>query len=397
MRNTLIVLFAAALVTTGCRDRQRPRGRHARPSGWITWAVPQREPSVVYPYSVIKGGVRSAKDVEEAVAVDPAVAEHYSGIKVKALETVTLKSDTDAYVSFRKNGRIYWTSQKVHLARGEPVLSDGVNCVRGRCGNRISWKPRSPVLPKEFKEPTSAELDTPQVRTASAEEMPAQPGGTTLGSSHFEALAKVIGATALPPMGGVVATNPVGAIGGGGGGTGGGGGAGPAGGGGGGGTPDSGSTGWNNFLGVVPYIPPAASLAPASPPGPPSIVTTIIWPGPSVGTSILVPQPPGLTPTPTVPRTTPWTPTTAPPYDPPVTPPPDQPPSPPTPPTPPGPLDQPPAPPFPPPDVPPDKPPQLTPEPGTMLLLGAGLVGCAVLRRKRARRTSRSSTGGHAA
>jgi hypothetical protein len=128
--------------------------------------------SIVYPYSVIAGGVESRVDVRAAAESDPEIARHYEDVNIDGLEPVNLKSDTLAYVSFRKAGQIYWTSRQVRLSKGERILSDGRNCVRGRCGNRISWQPRGPVLPKQFREPGSAQFNTPEVRGQSIDELP---------------------------------------------------------------------------------------------------------------------------------------------------------------------------------------------------------------------------------
>lgn len=124
----------------------------------------------MYPYSVVAGGIATKGDAAEAIARDPAVARHYSELNVRLLEAKQLQRDTQTYVSFRKHGRIFWTSRKVHLAAGERILSDGFNCVRGRCGNRISTTPRTPVLADVSEEPTSAELNTPAVRSQSVDE-----------------------------------------------------------------------------------------------------------------------------------------------------------------------------------------------------------------------------------
>jgi hypothetical protein len=394
MRKLPIVLAAVLLMTAGCHDRQGSHGRRPARSGWITWGLPARPGSIVYPYSVIAGGVESAADVAEAAARDPETADHYSDIRVNALEAVNLKGDTSAYVSFRKDGKIYWTSQKVHLAKGERVLSDGINCVRGRCGNRISWTPRRPVLPKQFQEPTSAQLNTPAVRGQSIDELPAPPilsGFETIPA--FPSIASLIAATALPPGGIAVAGGPS-AGGRGGGGVGGGA---PAPGGGSGSEASSATPYYGDVVPaiVVPFL-PGATVPPQSV----TVIqqnTSINWVAVLAETSIATPYLPGATVTPSS-VSTPgaWNTTTTsvsyvetPPLVPPdVAPPsiPDVPntPSTPVPPgTPQSPPDQPHTPCTPPQHPPCDHDASPVPEPGTMLLIGLGMIAISLRLRKR--------------
>ena len=113
---------------------------------------------LVYAYSVVPGGVADAADARRAVAADPVVGEHYRGLNLGRLTRVSLTADTAAYVSFRKGDKVYWTTKKVHLARGEAVLSDGTNMLRARCGNRISDASMAGTAPQE---PPPDEMDTP--------------------------------------------------------------------------------------------------------------------------------------------------------------------------------------------------------------------------------------------
>lgn len=120
-------------------------------------ALPHRQ---VFPYSVVPGGVNSPQEIKEAVARDPVVAKHYSGLHLKKLRLIRLRKGRTAYVSYRLGGNIYWTKRKLKLAQGESLFTDGKNTVRTRCGNLISESPRSPTLPAE---PTSARFDAPLI------------------------------------------------------------------------------------------------------------------------------------------------------------------------------------------------------------------------------------------
>jgi hypothetical protein len=121
-------------------------------------SIPAQSARLVYAYSVVPGGVADAEDVRRAVAADPVVGEHYRGLNFAHLVTASLSADTTAYVSFRKGDRVYWTTKKVRLSKGEAVLSDGINMVRARCGNRISDASKAGTTSQE---PPEAELNTP--------------------------------------------------------------------------------------------------------------------------------------------------------------------------------------------------------------------------------------------
>jgi hypothetical protein len=108
-----------------------------------------------YPYSVVPGGVHSAEALAAAVE-DPLVAEHYASIDIAHARVATVPAPRQVYVSYRVGNRLYWTSHKLALHAGEQVLTDGLNEIRARCGNRISDTPQQPTLAKE---PDVAEFD----------------------------------------------------------------------------------------------------------------------------------------------------------------------------------------------------------------------------------------------
>jgi hypothetical protein len=117
-------------------------------------AASMREPRVVYPYSVIKGGAWSAAGLTQALAVDPVAAAHYTGFRISAARLARLERARVAYVSYRVDNAVFWTRKPVTLPEGEAVLTDGENLARARCGNRISFTARQPAGPE-------VDLDTP--------------------------------------------------------------------------------------------------------------------------------------------------------------------------------------------------------------------------------------------
>jgi hypothetical protein len=119
-----------------------------------------RSDKSVYPYSVVAGGVHSAADARQAVAEDPLVRDHYSGVRVGSLAPAVLKTPVLAYLSYRKHGRIYWTAKALPMKAGEAVLADGSSMIRARCGNRISFTPQQPVITPASQEPNPTEFET---------------------------------------------------------------------------------------------------------------------------------------------------------------------------------------------------------------------------------------------
>jgi hypothetical protein len=112
----------------------------------------------VYPYSVVPGGVRDSQGLREAVSGDPVVAAHYVGFKLARARVVRLGAARTAYVSYRLGKKVYWTRNKVKLAAGEKVITDGKNFARARCGNRFTETSGGETSPDE---PTPDVLDRP--------------------------------------------------------------------------------------------------------------------------------------------------------------------------------------------------------------------------------------------
>lgn len=113
---------------------------------------------LVYPYSIVAGGVHSAAQLREAVETDPVAAAHYSSFDLAKAHVVKLQQDEYAYVSFRVGNDVYWTSHKLKLRKGETLITDGQHSIRARCGNRLSQSAR---LPTYRHEPSIATLDSP--------------------------------------------------------------------------------------------------------------------------------------------------------------------------------------------------------------------------------------------
>jgi hypothetical protein len=121
-------------------------------------AIQARNRRLVYPYSVIPGGVTSAGELREAAAHDPSVAEHYAGFDYSRARVIEVDRPRLVYLSYRRGGQIHWTSKQASLHPGEKLLTDGKITARSRCGNQVSVLPQANTVPDE---PLVAELDRP--------------------------------------------------------------------------------------------------------------------------------------------------------------------------------------------------------------------------------------------
>ena len=112
----------------------------------------------VYPYSVVPGGVRDARELKWATEHDPVVAEHYAGFDYGRAHVVKVVLAREVYVSYRIGGKLYWMRHPIRLKKGETLLTDGSMTARTRCGNRVEEKPQQAT--SNF-EPPAAKFDEP--------------------------------------------------------------------------------------------------------------------------------------------------------------------------------------------------------------------------------------------
>ncbi len=117
---------------------------------------------LVYPYSVIPGGVASPEEVVEAARRDPVVARHYAGFNARRARTVTLQKPRLAYVSYRIRDNVYFTKKPVRLFAGEQLITDGATTIRARCGNKVEEAPQMAV---SAEEPPEEVLNTPKLES----------------------------------------------------------------------------------------------------------------------------------------------------------------------------------------------------------------------------------------
>src|SRR5579863_8422642 len=133
-------------------DRNVCAASHQAPAD-SNWFAPNPElektDRVLYPYSVIPGGVRNSAELRNAVARDDTVAQHYADFNLGNARVMQLREARAVFVSYRIGSRIFWTKNRLNLPAGETVVTDGEHMARTRCGNRLSDVPIGPVLKNE--------------------------------------------------------------------------------------------------------------------------------------------------------------------------------------------------------------------------------------------------------
>jgi len=191
---------------------------------------------LVYPYSIVPGGVSSADELRQAATHDSVVATHYAGFDYRRARLIQVKQAQKVYLSYRLHNKVYWTVKQASLHPGEKLLTDGNLTARTRCGNQVSVLPHVATSPDE---PTLAELDRPDAMASGIEGLPGAPEARSLavdpglpfGPAHAGPTGIVggggpPGVFVPPPIGGGGVGGPGGGNGGGGNGGGGGGGGG---------------------------------------------------------------------------------------------------------------------------------------------------------------------------
>jgi hypothetical protein len=115
------------------------------PQSWKSEFTGGGEKRIVYPYSVIPGGVYSSAELNQKLARDAVAREHYRGFNSDGARKTKAEFAGAVYLSYRHGDRVYWTQRPVRIPKGEILLTDGSAYVRARCGNRIAEAPRQPV------------------------------------------------------------------------------------------------------------------------------------------------------------------------------------------------------------------------------------------------------------
>ena len=113
---------------------------------------------LIYPYSVVPGGVEDARELKWIAEHDPVVAAQYAGFDYDHARVVRLVLERTVYLSYRIGSHVYWTSHRVTLHKGERLITDGTKTARARCGNRVE---EAPQVETSSAEPPAWKFDEP--------------------------------------------------------------------------------------------------------------------------------------------------------------------------------------------------------------------------------------------
>jgi hypothetical protein len=171
----------------------------------------------IYPFSLVPGGVYSAEELRSAMSVSKELRAHYSDFDLGHVQLVREKENIPAYVSYRRNGQIFWTKHPLMLHAGELVLTDGHYIVRARCANQISMVPREPVEVSPEKVENHLETAAPEAPVDYAKLEPLNSalfpitGAVPLGPpvAGFPPTGVVVTGTAPLPPGPIIPITPV--------------------------------------------------------------------------------------------------------------------------------------------------------------------------------------------
>ena len=176
---------------------------HAKTKSRLNPALPVR----VYGNSVIPGGVHGSSELVAALERDEILRTHFIDFDTANARVVHLKRARLVHVSYRMGNNSYWTKNRVRLAKGETLLTDGKSFVRTRCGNRIADIPQLMVSRMEpAPEVLETALDMPReaLNLTSYSPGTGQAAGIANGSSdtsrNFTAPVDTLGMQASGPL-----------------------------------------------------------------------------------------------------------------------------------------------------------------------------------------------------
>jgi hypothetical protein len=128
-----------------------------------------RSHRVVYPYSIIPGGVQTPNELEQISESDDVVARHYAGFNFSKASVVEIERPALVYLSYRIHDKVFWTKKRVALRKGEKLITDGKITARTRCGNRVSSTPQNAA---SAQEPAAESFERPFGDGGSAIDVP---------------------------------------------------------------------------------------------------------------------------------------------------------------------------------------------------------------------------------
>ena len=163
LRLASIGLLSCSMTVAGLmslwRHHEREITRHAEVASARILAVEAAtQPCSGSRYPVHPCGVHNDDEYQQAI-LDPAVKAHYRNINFDEGRLSASFADSYLYSSYRKHGRIGWTSYKIRIPAGETVFlvrDHPRTYMRMVCGNLLSSQQGGAVLADE---PTREEME----------------------------------------------------------------------------------------------------------------------------------------------------------------------------------------------------------------------------------------------
>ena len=95
-------------------------------------------------YSLIPGGISTLAEFRAAIAANSILRARFADFNWDAAYITRTQNPMYVFVSFVKDGHLFWTKKPMLIPAGEAIITDGVHTILMRCGNEIAWTPQTP-------------------------------------------------------------------------------------------------------------------------------------------------------------------------------------------------------------------------------------------------------------
>lgn len=140
MRKTILsgilLLLVGGIFVWGPAESQTPGAALFVPSAPLPPQIEKTNQAPVFGHPMVPGGIHNDAELDKVRHLYPNLGQ--------ALFT-NLKHGVFAYVSYIKNGQVYWTKKPRFIKAGEPVIFDGHTWILQRCGNMLRFDEPAPV------------------------------------------------------------------------------------------------------------------------------------------------------------------------------------------------------------------------------------------------------------
>lgn len=196
---SIFVGFFAYELTKGPSTHQHPDVTPDSMKQQSTEVSPRKP--LVYPLSLIPGGFQSLDQFQQTVKTDPVLNVLYHSFDFKSAKCATFGEPVPTYITFKRDGKIFWGKRPITLPEGTTYCTDGHQTVLMRCGNLISrtipeQQATEDIEPALLEAPQSPDLPSPAMLTPPSQDN-APAGAPVMGSPILRASGGTVG-----PIGG---------------------------------------------------------------------------------------------------------------------------------------------------------------------------------------------------